>query len=172
MLLASTTLWLVRSSSALVLRRRVPASAFVQNDSQPVVTHGGEVPLVRIDLIEGKSQEYRAQVGDIVYQTLVDVLSVPEHDRFHVITEHPRGGLPFDRDYFGIHRTDNCIFFQITLNSGRSVELKQNFYKALANRLSEGVKLRREDVLINLIEVPKENWSFGNGVAQYIPPSH
>jgi 4-oxalocrotonate tautomerase len=143
-----------------------------ENDPHAVVIQGGEVPLVRIDLIEGKSQQYRAQVGDIVYQTLIDVLSVPEHDRFQVITEHPNGGLPFDRDYLGIHRTDECIFFQITLNSGRSVELKQSFYKTLADRLNDGVKLRREDVLINLIEVPKENWSFGNGVAQYVPSSH
>jgi 4-oxalocrotonate tautomerase len=97
----------------------------------------------------------------------VDVLSVPEHDRFRVITEHPKSGLPFDRDYLGIHRTDNCIFFQITLNHGRSVELKQKFYMALAYRLHERVKLCKEDVLINLVEVAKENWSFGNGIAQY-----
>ena len=125
------------------------------------------MPLVRIDLIEGKSEQYRAQVGDIVYQTLVDVLSVPEHDRFHVITEHAKSSQPFDRDYLGIHRSDDCIFFQITLNSGRSTELKQRFYKTLADRLHEGVKLRKEDVFINLVEVPKENWSFGNGEAQY-----
>jgi 4-oxalocrotonate tautomerase len=93
------------------------------------------VPLVRIDLIEGKSEEYRAQVGDTVYQTLVDVLNVPKHDRFQVITEHPKSDLPFDRDYLGIHRTDECILVQITLNARRSVELKQRFYKELADRL-------------------------------------
>jgi 4-oxalocrotonate tautomerase len=129
---------------------------------------GGEMPLVRIDLIEGKSEEYRTKVGGIVYQTLVDVFNVPEHDKFYVITEHPKSGQPFDRDYLGIHRSDACIFFQITLNSGRSVELKQLFYKALADRLHEGIELRKEDVFINLIEVPKENWSFGNGLAQYV----
>jgi 4-oxalocrotonate tautomerase len=126
------------------------------------------MPLVRIDLIEGKSEEYRAKVSDIIYQTLVDVFNVPEHDRFYVITEHPKDGQPFDCDYLGIHRSDACIFFQITLNGGRSVELKQSFYKALADRLHEGIRLRKEDVFINLIEVPKENWSFGNGEAQYV----
>jgi len=125
------------------------------------------MPLVRIDLAEGKSEEYREKVGEIVYQTLVDILSVPKHDRFQVITEHRKSGLSFDRDYLGIHRSDDCIFLQITLNSGRSVELKQRFYKALADGLHQGVKLRREDVFINLVEVPKENWSFGNGEAQY-----
>jgi 4-oxalocrotonate tautomerase len=125
------------------------------------------MPLVRIDLVEGKSQEYRQKVGEIVYQTLLDVLGVPEHDRFQVITEHSKSGLSFDRDYLGVHRSDDCIFLQITLNGGRSVELKQRFYKTVADGLHEGVKLRREDVFINLVEVPKENWSFGNGVAQY-----
>lgn len=126
------------------------------------------MPLVRIDLIEGKPARYRAQVGDIVYHTLVDVLSVPEHDRFHVITEHAKTSQPFDRDYLGIHRSDDCIYFQITLNSGRATELKQRFYRTLADRLHQELKLRKEDVFINLVEVPKENWSFGNGEAQYV----
>ena len=129
------------------------------------------MPLVRIDLVEGKSQEYRQKVGEIVYQTLLDVLSVPNHDRFQVITEHSKSGLSFDRDYLGVHRSDDCIFLQIALNSGRSVELKQRFYKAIADGLHAGVKLRREDVFVNLVEVPKENWSFGNGEAQYVSTS-
>jgi hypothetical protein len=61
------------------------------------------MPLVRVDLVEGKSEEYREKVGEIVYQTLVDILSVPKHDRFQVITEHSKTGLSFDRDYLGIH---------------------------------------------------------------------
>jgi phenylpyruvate tautomerase PptA (4-oxalocrotonate tautomerase family) len=129
------------------------------------------MPLVRIDLVEGRSQEYRQKVGEIVYQTLLDVLSVPNHDRFQVITEHRKDGLAFDHDYLGVHRSDDCIFLQITLNSGRSVELKQRFYKAIADGLHAGVKLRREDVFVNLVEVPKENWSFGNGEAQYVSTS-
>jgi 4-oxalocrotonate tautomerase len=126
------------------------------------------MPLVRIDLIEGKPAEYRAKVGEVVYQSMLSTLNVPEHDRFQVITEHRKESLSFDRDYLGVHRTDDCIFIQVTLNSGRSVELKQKFYKAVADGLHEAVKLRREDVLINLVEVAKENWSFGNGEAQYV----
>ena len=128
------------------------------------------MPLVRIDFLEGKSERYRAQVGDILYRTLVDVLKVPAHDRFQVVTEHTKASLPFDREYLGIPRSDDCIIVQITLNSGRSTELKQRFYQALADRLHEGVQIRKEDVLINLVEVPKENWSFGNGEAQYVTP--
>jgi len=126
------------------------------------------MPLVRIDLVEGKSAEYRAQVGQIVYQALLDAFAVPKNDRFQVITEHPKVELQFDRDYLGVHRSDDCIFLQITLSIGRTVEMKQRFYKAVADGLHEALKLRREDICIDLVEVPKENWSFGNGEAQYV----
>jgi 4-oxalocrotonate tautomerase len=128
------------------------------------------MPFVRIDLLEGKSPEYRAQVGQIVYQALLDVLGVPPNDRFQVFAEHSKSGLQFDRDYLGVHRSDDCIFLQITLNSGRTLEMKQRFYKAVADGLHAALKLRREDVFISLVEVPKENWSFGNGEAQYVSP--
>jgi phenylpyruvate tautomerase PptA (4-oxalocrotonate tautomerase family) len=126
------------------------------------------MPLVRIDLVKGKTPEYRQQVGEIVYQALLDAFTVPKDDRFQIVTEHPKAELLFDRDYLGIHRSDDCIFIQITLSSGRTVEMKQRFYKIVADGLHETLMVRREDVFINLIEVAKENWSFGNGEAQYV----
>ena len=125
------------------------------------------MPIVRIDLLEGKTPEYGVQVGLIVARALTEVLNVPKDDLFQVITTHPKAGLRFDRDYLGIHRSDDCIFLQITLNSGRTVEMKQRFYKTVADGLHDELKLRKEDVLISMVEVPKENWSFGNGEAQY-----
>ena len=83
------------------------------------------MPLVRIDLLEGKTPEYRAQVGQIVYQALLNCIGVPNDDRFQVITEHPKAELQFDRNYLGIRRSDDCIFVQITLSIGRTVEMKQ-----------------------------------------------
>jgi phenylpyruvate tautomerase PptA (4-oxalocrotonate tautomerase family) len=127
------------------------------------------MPLVRIDLMEGKTPDYRARIGKIVYQAMVDTLNVPQKDRFQIITEHAKDSLQFDREYLGIKRSDDCVFLQITLNGGRSVELKQLFYKAVADALHAELNLRREDVFISLVEVSKENWSFGNGEAQYAP---
>jgi 4-oxalocrotonate tautomerase len=127
------------------------------------------MPLVRVELREGKTAEYREQIGEIVYRAMVEALNVPKDDRFQVITEHSAASLIFDPGYLGIHRSNDCVFIQITLNYGRSVEAKQRFYKAVADGLHEGVKLRREDVFINLVEVNKEDWSFGNGEAQYVP---
>jgi 4-oxalocrotonate tautomerase len=126
------------------------------------------MPLVRIDLLEGKTPEYRGHVGQIVYRAMAETLNVPQNDRFQVITEHDRAGLQFDRTYLGVQRSDDCIFVQITLNAGRTIEAKQRFYKAVADGLHGELKLRREDVLINLVEVGKEDWSFGNGLAQYV----
>jgi 4-oxalocrotonate tautomerase len=124
------------------------------------------MPLVRIDLREGKAPDHRAAIGDVVYDALVSI-GVPVSDRFQVITEHPQDGLVFDPGYLGIERSDALIMIQITLNEGRTLEVKKRLYRAIADQLNARLSVRREDVLINLVEVKKENWSFGNGEAQY-----
>jgi 4-oxalocrotonate tautomerase len=125
------------------------------------------MPLARIDLIEGHSADYRETVGEVVYDAMIEILKVPKDDRFQVITEHPAQGFIFAPDYLGIHRSKDCVFIQVTLNAGRTVNQKSAFYKAIADGLHERLGLRREDVFISLVEVSKENWSFGNGEAQY-----
>lgn len=128
------------------------------------------MPLVRIDLAQGKSADYRRAIGEVTYDAMVETLSVPQGDRFQVITEHPADGFVFDAGYLGVQRSADCIFIQVTLNEGRTVEKKLAFYKALVDGLHQRLNLRREDVVINLVEVKKENWSFGNGEAQYVQP--
>jgi 4-oxalocrotonate tautomerase len=126
-----------------------------------------QMPLARIDLVRGKSADYKRTIGDVVYEAIVDILKAPVNDRFQVITEHAPESHIADEGYLGIKRTQDCVFIQLTLNVGRTVEQKKEFYKAVADGLHERLGLRREDVFINLVEVAKENWSFGNGVAQY-----
>ena len=125
------------------------------------------MPLVRIDLPAGKPDAYRAAVGDAVYNAMVATLNVPKDDRFQVIAAHDAAGLVVDPTYLGIARSKEAIIIQVTLNEGRGVDMKKAFYKAVADGLHERVGLRREDVVITLVEVKKENWSFGNGEAQY-----
>ncbi len=125
------------------------------------------MPFVRIDVTEGKSPEFRKTIGEIVYRAMTEVINVPQGDKFQVITEHPVEELNVAESYLGIRYTGDIILIQITLNQGRTVELKKAFYKRIAEELHRQLKIRPEDVVINLVEVPKENWSFGNGVAQY-----
>jgi 4-oxalocrotonate tautomerase len=125
------------------------------------------VPLVRIDLAAGKPPEYRRTIGEIVHEALKASAGVPEHDRFQIITQHDRDDFIFDREYLGIHRTDDLIMIQIFLNQGRTTQQKEHLYKEIADGLARSLDLRREDAFITLVEVDKVNWSFGNGVAQY-----
>ncbi|HET9182517.1 MAG TPA: tautomerase family protein [Candidatus Angelobacter sp.] len=125
------------------------------------------MPLVRISLIEGKTEDYRKKVGDAVHQAMVETLNVPSADRFQIISTHTKSDFIYDPQYLNIARTDGLVMVQITLNSGRTTEMKKAFYKRVADLLAAELKLRPEDVLINLVEVSKENWSFGNGIAQY-----
>jgi 4-oxalocrotonate tautomerase len=125
------------------------------------------MPLVRIDLAEGKPAEYRRGIGEVVYDAMISTLNVPKDDRFQVITEHRPSNLVIDPTYLGIKRSPECVIIQVTLNDGRTVDQKRAFYKTVADGLHDRLKLRREDVFISLVETRKENWSFGNGEAQY-----
>ena len=125
------------------------------------------MPLVRIDLVSGKSSEYRAAIADEVYKAMTGAMNVPENDRFMVVNEQKDENLVADPEYLGIQRTRDVVFVQVTLKAGRTVEVKKAFYAKLADGLAERINLRKEDLFISLVEVPKENWSFGNGVAQY-----
>jgi 4-oxalocrotonate tautomerase len=125
------------------------------------------MPLARIDVPRGKTAAFRRTVGDVVYESMLDTLKVPADDRFQVIAEHDAQDLLLNSSYLGIRRSSSCIVIQVTLNEGRTVDQKRAFYLAVADGLHERAGLRREDVLISLVEVRKEDWSFGNGEAQY-----
>jgi 4-oxalocrotonate tautomerase len=126
------------------------------------------MPLVRIDLRAGKSAEYRKALGDGVHRAMIEALAIPPDDRFQVITEHPPEGLIYDTQYLGIRHSDDVIFVQITLSAGRKPQQKRKLFKRMAEILAESPGLKPQELVINLVEVVWENWSFGNGEAQYM----
>lgn len=126
------------------------------------------MPLVRIDLPQSIDAATARRIGEAIYRAMIEVINVPSGDKFQVITRHPPEGRNLTSEYLGISYSDNLVLIQITLNQGRTVELKKAFYKRVADDVAE-LGLRRQDVFINLVEVPKENWSFGNGEMQYGP---
>ena len=125
------------------------------------------MPLVRIALRKGTTPDFRRKLSDAVHRAMVETIKVPELDKFQVVTEHDAEGLVYDPSYLGIARTDGVVFIQITLNAGRTLEAKKALYARIAGLLQEAPGVRPEDVLISLVEVTKEHWSFGNGIAQY-----
>jgi 4-oxalocrotonate tautomerase len=127
------------------------------------------MPLVRIDVLAGRTPEQLRALGDGVHSAMVETIGVPPLDRFQVIAERPSGRLVFDPEYLGIHRTEGIVVIQITLNAGRTLDQKKALYSAIVRNLVARPGVRPEDVLVSLVEVAKENWSFGNGVAQYAP---
>lgn len=124
------------------------------------------MPLARIDLIKGKSEEYRQAIGEAVYQALLSI-GVPEDDRFQVIHEHEPANFIFAESYLGVEHTNDLVIIQITFNEGRTTVQKQALYKAIAEGIHAATGLGIGDVFVNLVEVKRENWFFGNGVAQY-----
>ena len=126
------------------------------------------MPLVRIDLIEKQhAQEDIAAVGEAVQSALVETLNVPQRDRFQVITEHAKNRFIYNQSYLGVERSDRIVFVQVFLSKGRTTEMKQAFYASLARRV-QAAGMRPEDLAIALVENTREDWSFGNGIAQYV----
>jgi phenylpyruvate tautomerase PptA (4-oxalocrotonate tautomerase family) len=125
------------------------------------------MPLVRIDLSKNHSESFARQVGDIVYNIMREQINVPEDDKFQIITRHDTPEFNIPKSYLGIEYSEGIIFIQATISFGRSTELKKKLYKAICNGLVQNLQVRPQDVFINLLEVNKENWSFGNGEMQY-----
>ena len=125
------------------------------------------MPLVRIDTTQRLSPERRRALGDAVHRALVDTVGVPADDRFQVIVGHADAALNVTPGYLGIDHGPDVVLVQITLSLGRTLEQKRALFQALADGLAAAGGVRREDVVVNLVEVVKENWSFGNGDAPY-----
>ena len=125
------------------------------------------MPLVRISLREETTPEYRKAIAKGVHQAMVEAMAVPAQDRFQVISEYKTGDLIYDEDYLDVKRSDRIVSVQITLSTGRKPGQKRALFKGMAKLLAKSPGLRPEDLLVNLVEVSWENWSFGKGEAQY-----
>ena len=126
------------------------------------------MPLVRITMPKGRTPEYRKAISQGVHTALVETFNVPNDDFFQIITEAaPQTEIVHAPSYLGIGYTNDLVMMQITVSDTRTVEQKKQLFRRIVDHLSENPGLRREDIFINLVEVKKENWSFGNGVAQY-----
>lgn len=126
------------------------------------------MPLVQVSLRRGKPAAYHQAIFDSVYRAMRETFNVPEDDRFMAITEHDASTFSVSPTYFGIARSDDAILLQLTVSNTRTREQKQALYRRIVELLHERPGVRPEDVFINLVEVLPENWSFGNGIAQYV----
>jgi 4-oxalocrotonate tautomerase len=127
------------------------------------------MPLTRVSLRRGKPAAQRKAILDGIYRAMRATFDVPDEDRFMTITEHDEDNFSYSKNYLGIARSDDLVMIQLTVNNTRTVEKKRALYRAIVENLTADPGLRAEDILINLVEVLPENWSFGNGIAQYAP---
>ena len=126
------------------------------------------MPLARISLRRGKSPAHRKAILDGVYAALRETFDVPENDRFMTIDEYDKGNFSYDPYYLGIARSDDLVIIQLTVSNTRTLAQKKALYRAIVAQLTLDPGLRQQDVFINLVEVKPENWSFGDGLAQYV----
>ncbi len=125
------------------------------------------MPLTHISLRAGKSEAYRAAILDSLHRAARETFDVPDDNDFAAITEHDAANFRYSASYLGIPRSDDVVLIQITANNTRTVEQKKALFRRIAELLAESPGIRPEDVFVNLVEVAKENWSLGQGLAQY-----
>ncbi|MGF6110535.1 tautomerase family protein [Pseudomonas sp. dw_612] len=125
------------------------------------------MPLVRIDIKKHQDPTFAKRVGQLIYAAMHSAIDVPENDNFQILAEHDENHFIYDPTFMGINRTDGLVIIQITLMEGRTTEKKKLLYKTIAESLNTELDVRLEDVFINLVEVKRENWSFGNGIGQF-----
>ena len=126
------------------------------------------MPLVQIFVRRGTSPEYRKALGDGVHRAMVEALAIPSDDHFPVISEHAAGDLIYDPQYLGVQRSERFVLVHITLSAGRKPQQKRKLFKRMAEILAENPGLPRNELMTVLVETVWENWSFGNGEAQYM----
>ena len=124
------------------------------------------MPLVRIDIIEGRSDAEIAGLADGVQEVMEAVFAAPAHDRYQIVTEHKPGRMFIEDTGLGLERTAGVTVVHV-FQQGRDVDQKQAFYAALADRLEEA-GVRREDLVVSMSANEKPDWSFGMGRAQFV----
>ncbi|EEN84263.1 tautomerase family protein [Rhodococcus erythropolis] len=126
------------------------------------------MPLVRIDLVEGRRTPSQLRVlADAVHQVMLDHFAAPDRDRYQIITEHQPHQIIVEDTGLGFDRTDDVVIIQI-LQQGRSELQKTNVYRALANGLESAAGLRPDDLIVSVSGNSRADWSFGHGVAQFL----
>jgi phenylpyruvate tautomerase PptA (4-oxalocrotonate tautomerase family) len=125
------------------------------------------MPLVRIDLMTGRTPEQITAIADAIHEAIVEVYGIPVRDRFQVVNELPTGRIVAEDAGLGFERTGGVVMIQIFTQRGRSDETKQALYARIAGGL-ESAGVAGEDVFIGYVENGPQDWSFGFGVAQYM----
>jgi hypothetical protein len=125
------------------------------------------MPLLRFDLIEGRSEPELKKILDVTHEVLLETLQVPRHDRYQVVHEHKRSRMVIEDTGLGFARSDKIVVLQIT-SRPREREMKQGFYRLLVERLSASCGISPSDVVVNFVTNADEDWSFGAGRAQFL----
>jgi len=124
------------------------------------------MPLVKIDVIEGRSEEELTQLTDVIQEVMMETFAAPKRDRFQIINEHKPGQLKILDAGLGYTRTDKIVFIQVT-QQGRTREQKQSMYARMSEKL-KSIGIPPTDLIISVVENKKEDWSFGEGKAQFL----
>jgi Tautomerase enzyme len=124
------------------------------------------LPVLRIDLIEGRSHAELKELLDAIHRAMLAAFKVPERDRYQIVHQHPAAEMRIEDTGLGIPRTERVVMVQVTTRPRTQYE-KKTFYEVLCQELQRcGVKA--SDVIVAITQNNDEDWSFGYGRAQFL----
>jgi phenylpyruvate tautomerase PptA (4-oxalocrotonate tautomerase family) len=126
------------------------------------------MPLLRIDVIEGRSEAELKELLDAIHCAMLAAFKVPERDRYQIVHEHPAAEMRIEDTGLGIPRTERIVMVQVTTRPRSRVE-KQNFYELLCQELLRRCEVKTSDVVVSITQNADEDWSFGYGRPSSLP---
>jgi phenylpyruvate tautomerase PptA (4-oxalocrotonate tautomerase family) len=124
------------------------------------------VPLVKVHLRAGRSADEKDAIGAAIQGAIVDVLDVPDADRYQLFTEYRGEDFRHTDSFLGLRYSEQLLIVEIAFVEGRSDELKKSLLAAINERLVATGAVRADDVFVVMTEVGRANVSFGRGLAQ------
>jgi 4-oxalocrotonate tautomerase len=125
------------------------------------------MPLAKIHVLEGRYDEHRlGKLSKAVQDALIGVLKIPPDDFFQIIHLMPRNRFLHTPSFLGLKYSDDFIVLELAFISGRPKETRLALLKELNARIVAGAGISPDDLMIQLVEGPGENFSFGQGLAQ------
>ncbi|WP_239253707.1 tautomerase family protein [Listeria ilorinensis] len=125
------------------------------------------MPLLSIDVLEGRSDEELRLLLDTIHTVIVEAFEVPEHDRYQILNQHKKNEMIIEDTGLGFGRTDKVVIIRMT-SKKRTQEQKQIFYKLLAERFEQILGIQSNDIMVSIVENSDADWSFGFGRAQFL----
>jgi phenylpyruvate tautomerase PptA (4-oxalocrotonate tautomerase family) len=135
--------------------------------NQTPLEENADMPLVRFDALEGRSDAEIKTLLDSAHRAIVKAFHINERDRYQIYTARPKARFIMQDTGLGIQRSDKMLIITV-FSKARPEILKKRLYQEMTDELARSASVPKTDVMICIVENSAADWTFGNGEAQFL----